>query len=605
MHKFLLFIKELYIPKKQELKDAYASFSKKQLCIFISILTISLFSILLILITINNKYTVEVPTNGGTITEGIIGIPTLINPVLALSDADKDLTSIIYSGLMRKNLDGTFIPDLAESYTISPDGLNYTFIIKKDAKFHDGINVTADDIIFTINKIKDPLIKSPRMGWDVVNIKKQDDQTVIFTLNKPYISFMDNTTIGILPMHIWKNVTTTEFSLSPLNLKAIGSGPYKIQSFSKNKDGIPEKYTLKYFDKFTLGAPRIKYLNIISYANEKDLIKAMTSHTVDQAGGISPENASLVKENGYTVNTATLPRIFGIFFNKNKNKIFEDKNIIKAFNYAIDKQSIVDKILYGYGTIINSPIPETILSNNSNQINTSIDEANKILDDAGWRKDVDGIRVQSNTKTITQTKKVGKKTVTTKTQINTGPSTKLSFSLTTGNTPELKNTANLIKEQLEKIGAQVDIKIYETGQLNQLIRARDYEFLLFGQDIKHESDLFSFWHSSQKTDPGYNIALYSNTKVDNILESTQKITNYNERIIKYKDFIDEFNKDIPAILIYSPKYLYATSKELGDISIKTLIIPSDRFAPMYKWYANTDHVWKIFTNTPTNIGTDK
>ena len=605
MHKFLLFIKELHIPKKQELKDAYASFSKKQLCIFISILAVALFSALLILIRINNKYTVEIPTNGGTITEGIIGIPTLINPVLALSDADKDMTSIIYSGLMRKSSNGTFIPDLAESYTISPDGLNYTFILRKDAKFHDGVKVTADDVIFTINKIKDPLIKSPRMGWDVVNVKKQDDQTIIFTLNKPYISFMDNTIIGILPMHIWKNVTATEFSLSPLNLKAIGSGPYKIQSFSKNKDGIPEKYVLKYFNDFTLGTPHIKYINIISYANEKDLIKAMTSHIVDQAGGISPENASILKESGYSINTAVLPRIFGIFFNSNKNKIFEDKNVINAFSYAIDKQSIVDKILYGYGTTINSPIPETIFSYDLTQTPSSVDEANKLLDNAGWTKDTDGIRVHSGTKTVTTTKKVGKKTVTTKTQVNTGPSTKLSFSLVTGNTPELQDTANLIKEQLGKIGVQVDIKIYETGQLNQLIRSRDYELLLFGQDIKHESDLFSFWHSSQKTDPGYNIALYSNTKVDNILETTQKIIDYDKRIIKYKDFVDEFNKDTPAILIYSPKYLYATSKELGDLSIKTLTVPSDRFAPMYKWYANTDHVWKIFTNTPTNTGTDK
>jgi len=606
MHKFLLFIKEFYIPKKKELLDAYASFSKKELFVFISSLIVAIIAIFLILGKINDSFMVEVPTNGGTVTEGIIGTPTLINPVLALSDADKDLTAIVYSGLMRKDTNGNFIPDLAESYTVSPDGINYTFVIRKNAKFHDGVKVTADDVIFTINKIKDPLIKSPRVGWDVVTVSKKDDSTVVFTLNKPYISFMDNTTIGILPLHIWKNVTTTEFGLSPLNIKSIGSGPYKIDSVSKNTNGIPEKYFLKYFKDFTLETPHIKYLNIISYANEKDLIKAMLSHSIDQAGGISPEKASSLEEAGYAIHTATLPRIFGIFFNSNKNKIFANKTVIQALNKAIDKQDIVNKVLSGYGVVVNSPIPETILSDksNTNTVNTSIDEANELLDKNGWVKGEDGIRSQGGTKTVTQTKKVGKKTVTTKTQVSTGTATKLTFSLTTGDTPEFKYAATLIKEQLEKIGAQVDIKIYETGQLNQIIRARDYEFLLFGQDIKHESDLFSFWHSSQKNDPGYNIALYSNAKVDNILESIQKTTEYEQRIAKYKDFVSEFNKDLPAILIYSPKYIYATSKELSNVSLNTITIPSDRFAPLYKWYANKDHVWKIFTNTPANTGTD-
>ena len=130
--------------------------------IFIVSLVIATISLLIILIKVNNYFMVTVPANGGSITEGIIGIPTLINPVLAVSDADKDLTSIIYSGLMRKTKDGTLIPDIAEEYPVSPNGLEYTFKIRNDAKFHDGVKITADDIIFTIEKIKDPLIKSPK-----------------------------------------------------------------------------------------------------------------------------------------------------------------------------------------------------------------------------------------------------------------------------------------------------------------------------------------------------------------------------------------------------------------------------------------------------------
>lgn len=603
MHNFLTFLKEFHIPKKKELLEARASFSRKELSTFMTFLVISIITMLVMINKVNNSFMVDVPSDGGKITEGLIGMPTLVNPVLALTDADKDLTSLVYNGLMRKTPSGDFINDLAESYTISPDGMTYTFTLKKGAKFQDGTNVTADDVIFTIEKIKDPLVKSPRkIGWDGVSVSKKDDMTVVFLLKQPYISFIDNTTIGILPMHVWKNVTPAEFGLSTLNnVKAIGSGPYKIKSVSKNKDGVPEQYDLEKFDNFILGKPRIQYLTIISYANEKDLINALLSNTINQASGISPENADKIKSYGYEINTANLPRIFGLFFNSNNNKILQDKDIVRAFDKALNRQEIIDKVLSSYADPIHDPIPETIKKDESvgGYLTSSIDEARDILEKSGWKQGADGIRSKGGATTVTRTKKVGKKTVTEKVVVNNGPVTKLAFSITTGDTPELKNVTNIVKEQLEKLGASIEIKIYETGPLNNIIRSRDYEALFFGQIVNHESDLFSFWHSSQKNDPGLNIAMYSNKNVDSLLESAQKTLKTEDRLSKYEEFVKEFNKDIPALLIYSPKYLYATSSKLNNINLGTLTTPSDRFLSIYKWYADTDRIWKIFAKSYT------
>lgn len=599
MHKFLSFIKQFSIPKKKELRGALASFSKNEFRIFIGLLVVALAAVIFMLQKINTSFMVSIPAPGGSIKEGIVGMPTLVNPVLALSDADKDLTSIIYSGLMRRMPDGNFAPDLAQSYSMSPDGMTYTFIIKSSAKFHDGKKVTADDVIFTINKIKDPLIKSPRKtGWDGVSADKKDINTVVFTLKQPYISFIDNTTIGILPEHIWKNVTPAEFSLSNLNINAIGSGPYQISSISKSKEGIPEQYNLKRFNGFALGAPNIKYLSIISFANERDLIKALENNSIDQAGGISPENIKTLKDAGLAIHTATLPRIFGIFFNNANNKILADKNVLLALDKALGRQEIVDQVLNGYGTVIHSPVAETIIHDEKidDYKNPSLEEARAILEKGGWIMGADGVRVRGGVSTITRTKKVGKKTVTEKVKVDNGPITRLSFSITTGDTPELKQTVKLIKEQLEKIGVEVDTqKIYETGKLNQLIRTRQYEALFFGQIVTHESDLFSFWHSSQKNDPGLNISMYTNTTADKILETIQKTLEKESRISKYTEFINEFNKDTPALLIYSPKYLYVTLEGLNNISLDTVSTPSDRFASLYAWYAREDKVWKVFT----------
>jgi peptide/nickel transport system substrate-binding protein len=599
MNNFLSYTKKFNTSNKPVLGNAIASFSKTQFTVFIISLAVATFAVLFMLIQINNTFIVEVPSEGGTITEGIIGAPTLINPVLALSDADKDLTAIVYSGLMRKGENGILIPDLADAYDVSANGLIYTFSIKKSATFQDGTPVTASDVLFTINKIQDPLIKSPRKtGWDGIVVTKKDNMTIVFTLSKPYISFMNNTTIGILPEHVWKNVTTAEFGLSTLNIKAIGSGPYKIVSVSKNSDGIPQKYQLTRSPLFSLGEPHVKNFTIVSYANEKELINALVSHNIDQAGGVSAENAKLLTDNGYRISASTLPRIFGMFWNSVNNKVLADHTVISALDMALDRQAIIDQVLAGYGTIIHTPIPSTILPESGIYTNGTIDQANLLLDKAGWTMGTDGIRSRGGMTTVIQkitnkkTKKVTTKSVTVPSK---QPSTRLEFSLTTGDTPELKQSSQLIKQQLARIGVLVDVKIYETGPLNQLIRTRRYEALFFGQVINNESDLFAFWHSSQKADPGLNVAMYSNPSVDTLLLSAQKTLSPDVRMNKYKDFITAFNKDTPALLIYSPKYLYATSKDLDHILIGNVSVPSDRFSLIYTWYASKDRVWKIFT----------
>jgi peptide/nickel transport system substrate-binding protein len=594
MHKFFSFIKNA---NKKDFSIALESLPKKQFALLIISTTVALISSIIILQKINTFFMVPVSVSGGTITEGIVGIPTQINPILSLSDADKDMSAIIYSGLMRKSSDGKFIPDIAESYSVSDDQTVYTFKIKNEAYFHDNTKITADDIVFTINSIQDPQIKSPKkISWDGIKVDKIDENTVSFTLKEPYISFMDNTTTGILPYHLWKDVNPSEFSISPLNTKAIGSGPYKIDSFSKNKDNIPESYTLSYFKKFTLGKPNIKKIYIKLFANEKELVDALKNKDIDQAGGISGENLEKIENEGYVVEESTLPRMFGLFINTTKSTVLSDIYIRNTVNEFINRKLIIDDVLYGYGTEINTPIPQTLVGHSKEFSQKTTDEINVSLDKSGWKLGEDGIRAKGSVQTMTVTKKVGKKTITEKVIVpSKTPPTRLSFSITTGDTPELQKASQDIKAQLAQVGIEVTIKTYETGPLNQIIRDRDYETLFFGQVLNHESDLFSFWHSSQKNDPGLNITLYTNPKSDALLTSAQKQSNQNDRINLYKNFLSEFNKNLPAIFIYSPKYIYVTQPSFKNISNENITNPSDRFNSIYKWYAKEDKVWKIFT----------
>ena len=571
------------LPTKDQINSAINTFSKKEWTFFV-VLVITLFiSTLLILQSINKSLMVSIPLRGGSISEGIIGTPRFINPILANSPADLDMVSLIYSGLMRKNPDGTLSLDLAKKYDMSKDGLTYTFTLKDKIYFQDGKPVTADDVIFTVNEAKDSIIKSPRkIDWDGVTAAKINDTTIVFTLKQPYPSFLENATLGIMPSYLWNS---SVIELNDANTSPVGSGPYMIKSVAKESSGVIDSYELAPFKKFILGEPFIENLSLHFYSNEDDAINALENNVVDQISSITPLNADILKERNYQIESSVLPRVFGLFFNQNQNHLFTDKVITNAIDQAIDKDKIIREVLYGYGVAIDEPIPPNMTAyqtpDNINNISRDkiLQNVQNNLAKDGWLKGPDGFLQK------TTTDKNKKKTTNT-----------LEFSISTGNAGELAKAADLIKQDLSDIGIKVDVKTFEVGNLNQsVIRPRNYDALLFGEIINHESDLFAFWHSSQRKDPGLNVAQYTNAKVDKILEDASITIDEQSRIKKYTQFEDEIKKDMPAVFLYSPNFIYVVSQNLKGLSINNITSPKDRFSNIYLWYTETQNVWKIFT----------
>lgn len=582
MENFYSRLRNFKLPKKNDIRFALSSFSKKELRVFLGLVVLLIISTLGILELINLSFMTNIPAEGGSISEGIVGTPRFINPVLSFSDADDDMVALVYSGLMRKDIKGKLIPDLADSYRVSADELTYTFTLKNDLSFHDGKPLTTDDIIFTINQVKNPIIKSPKKtNWDGVSIEKIDDKIIKFTLKQPYSSFLENTTLGILPEHLWQN---SQIEINDLNTNPIGSGPYKVKNVSKQSSGVINSYNLVAFNKFALGKPYIENLTLHFYTNEDDMISALQGGEINQASSVTPSNAGMLKDKDYQIDAAVLPRVFGLFFNQNQNQIFTDKHVIEAINKAIDKDKIVKEVLYNYGVIINDPIPpnmteyQRISSENNISHDQRIADAQAILAKDGWKKGASGFLEKT-----TSVKK--KKSVAM-----------LSFSISTSNATELAKAAELIREDLTELGMNVDVKTFDVGNLNQyVIRPRKYDALLFGQLINRESDLFAFWHSSQRKDPGLNVAMYTNAKVDKILEDAFITTGEQSRKRKYAQFEDEIRKDMPAVFLYSPKFLYIVSPGIKGLVLDHITSPSDRFEASYLWYINTDHIWKIFS----------
>ncbi len=553
--------------------------SKRERYFILTFIIVVIGSLIAIPFTTYSHFTNPAPDYGGSFSEGIVGQPRHINPLLAqTNDADRDLSSLVFSSLLKHNEDGKLVPDLAKSYEISSDGLNYTVYLKEDAMWSDGQKVTADDVAYTIETAQNSDYASPlRVNWLGVTVQKVNDTTLIFKLNNKYAQFLNNLTIGILPKHIWSNVQPVNFAASDYNLKPIGSGPYVFKKLQKDNLGQIQSYELASNETYYDGKPYVDTITIKFYDSEVNLIDAYNRNEVQNVGGISPEGLKKLKfKQRLNIQQIKLPRYFGVFFNQSENAALADKNVRLALNYATDKKAIINTVIDGKGEAIYSPLIEDVLTVGQDipKYTFDLDQAKSVLKAGGW------------TGTDLPTGQAGEKGILKK------GNTRLTIHITTSTLPELTQVANILKDQWAKAGVEVIVEPLATPQLQQVIRDRNYEALLFGEILDLDPDPFSLWDSSQKQKLGLNLALYDNKTADSLLEDARQSLNPLDRAKKYDDFQKIVINDVPAVFLYNPLYLYPQTTSIKGAEMNTISAPSDRFSNVSKWYVDTKRIWR-------------
>ncbi|MFZ3043488.1 MAG: peptide ABC transporter substrate-binding protein [Minisyncoccia bacterium] len=551
------------IPAIEHLHERVRSFSSGDRALFWTL------SVLVGIASISGLYALEqsllerVPAYGGSLVEGEIGSPQFINPLLAISDADRDLSSLVYAGLMGLSGTGSLVPVLASGYTLSQDGRTYTFALRADAKFTDGTPVTAQDVVFTVRKAQDSGLKSPEYAnWSGVSVSVVDPHTVRFSLAKPYAPFLGLTTLGILPSRLWQNISNEEFPFSNLETNPVGAGPFKVSGVSRDASGLIRSVSLAQNPRYVLGRPYLDSIRFDFYSRAEDLSTAVRTGAVESAYDVSTNGAL----------TAPYARVFGVFFNPSEKQVYARAEVRKALSLALDRQKIVDTVLGGYATAIMGPVPpgENVKQVTVPQSENPAATAAQILQSAGWSYD-GTTRIWKNAS--------AKQTLDR-------------ITIRTSNVPELKNVASAVKADWEKFGIPVDIELYEPGDLSQnVIRPRKYEALLYGMVIGRDQDLYAFWDSQERNDPGLNIALYANKTVDTLLEDARGTADQARRAADLQKIEDTVAADYPAAFVYAPDFTYAVPDDLKGIVLPQIITPADRFATVASWYRYTDAVW--------------
>jgi ABC-type transport system substrate-binding protein len=392
-------------PSKNQWRQFFKVLNKEEKTSFFIFLFLFLGSLGFLLTNFYFEKTEIAPAVGGIYIEGVVGSPLFINPIYAdASDIDRDLTQLIFSGLMKYDSEGNIQKDLAESYKILEDGKVYDFSLKENVVWQDSQPLTADDVVFTIETIQNPEVKSPlRPVWLGVEVEKISNYRVRFTLTNESSVFLENCTLKIIPKHIWENTSPQNFRLTRKNLNPVGSGPYKLENLvQNNKEEIVSLDLVRnelYFDK----GPNISKISFQFFKSEEELIsnyekgkiKGFSLNSIENV----PECSSAESQSGKcldgNIHSFSLPRYFAVFFNPEESEILEEKDIRMALNYGTDKNEILDKAFYGHAKNVYSPIlpdiynfkePSVTYEYNPEKAKEILEENGFIMQESGFRE---------------------------------------------------------------------------------------------------------------------------------------------------------------------------------------------------------------------------
>lgn len=507
-----------------------------------------------------------IPAFGGEYTEALVGHPQFINPIISqTNNVDDDLARLIYSGLLKYNKNYEIENDIASGFEISEDQKTYTFHIRNNVTWHDGQQLDADDILFTVQTIQDPRYNSPlSLNFDGVSLEKVDDYTVKFILNEPYSPFLDSLTVGILPEHLWNNVPPSYFKLAEYNIKPIGTGPFKFDALTKDKIGGIRSMTLLNFENYYAQRPFIESLIFKFYPDFHSASDALFNKNVE---GISkmPRDyyAKAVNSERLATYQFTLPQYTALFFNLKKKNIWASQEMRQALQYGLNKEFLINDILPNYAESIQGPLLEKVSAEGLTEIQNP-QKALDIFEKNKWElNEEDGIRYKNNTP--------------------------LTLTLTTIDQFDNFDVAEFLQKNYKELGVDVKLEIIPFNEIRERIKQRNYDALLFGQLIGNDLDPYPFWHSTQRTYPGLNLSMYANKKVDKLIEEARTTLDITKRKELYQNFQDVLLEELPAIFLYKPIYNYSVNKRINNITGSQMVRPSDRFITINEWFIKTKH----------------
>jgi peptide/nickel transport system substrate-binding protein len=511
------------------------------------------------------------PVSGGVYIEGLVGKFSRLNPLLDLyNPSDHDVDRLIFSSLIRFDDRGLALGDLAESWGISLDGTVYNFSLREEAIWHDGQPVISDDILFTVDMMRDDesIIPSDvRELWKAVEVVLLDEKTIQFRLPEPFAPFMDYLTFGILPAHLLAGFTHAEMIDSTFNLQPIGSGPYLLEDLTIEGDEI-KGLVLKSFQEYYGQPPFIEQVVLQYFPDSRSALAAYQRDEVMGISQITPDVLSdALKEPNLRLYTGRLPELSLIYLNLNNPEVpfFSDSSIRRALFLGLNRQWMIDNLLDGQAIVADGPVfPNTwAYYDGIEHVEYNPDEATNLLKEVGYTIPAEGGNVRVNE-----------------------DGSALRFELLYPDDEKHAMLAQTIQENWEKLGMELNLRAVAYQELiENYLEPRLYQAVLIDLNLARspDPDPYPFFHQSQIT-AGQNYSQWDDFQVSEYLEQGRVVVDIAERTKNYRNFQVRFSQELPVLPLFYPVYVYGVDAEVQGVQMGPLFDSSDRFSLINHWY---------------------
>jgi peptide/nickel transport system substrate-binding protein len=511
---------------------------------------------------------VTAPGRGGVYIEGLAGSPQYINPLLShYNSVDRDLCALIFEGLTAFDEQGNVVPVLAEGWDISPDGLTYTFHLRADVKWHDGFPLVADDVLYTVRSMQDiefQGIPDLRDLWSGIQVVKVDETTVQFALSSPFAPFLDYTTIGLLPAHLWSDIPARLMPRSQLNVRPVGTGPFRLSELDA-VHALLEPSPLHRGHR-----PYLESVVFRFYADQQSIYAAFERGEVDGISHVPPSDLSWASaRDDLTILSAPMAGFVSVLLNLNSPDMpaFQDKEVRQALLFGLDRQALIDEAMGGEAVLAHTPIVPRTWAHYEQVRHYAYDpaQARELLEGAGWSDtNGDGVRERGEQR--------------------------LEFILLSDDDPVRVRMIEMIAADWTEIGVRaMPQAVSFAGLVSDFLYPRRFDAAVVSWELAGDPDPYPLWHSTQ-IPAGQNYGGWSYRRADEILEEARLTADQTQRIALYREFQDIFAEELPALPLYYPVYSYALNKKIQDVAIGRLNEPSDRFRSIGSWYIVTRRV---------------
>lgn len=480
-------------------------------------------------------HSIFVPVPGGTYREGIVGQPSIVNPITSANPADQDLSALLFAPLQT----------LLVSSERSKDALVYTLKLKESLAWEDGAPLTSDDVVFTVGVAQEPSAESSfALALRGVSVERISALQVKLTFPSPNV-FFENllARLPVIPAHVWGRIPVKNFHLSEYALQPIGNGPYRVASFSKARDGFVDEYHLVPNERYQGSAPFITDFYVRFFENSATLLDAFRLKRIHGFGFLPPfPEAHEVFESAEVARVA-LPRYYAVFLNATANDLLSDTNFRVALARGVDRGRIADEVFQGDAE---SYFPAF-----------TADSARDLFSQG------------------TATSALAK--------AKYNPEERLT--LTVPEVPFLVKMAEMVMADWNAIGiSSVDIKKVPLVRFrDEVLAPRAYEMVLTSHAALHPEDLYPFWHSASRSAAGENFSLYAKNSVDTLLERIRSEEDASARANLVGSVETALATDLPAVFLVSLPFTHAHTEDLEGFSTSSFVTPSDRFLNVAEW----------------------